>query len=548
MSASKLFNFILFSLISLPAISFSQANQFRETLRHTEEISHEFPDSAFKLLKDLYPKVQKAEDIMSAGICLQQMGEVCFKLGHYAQSFDFYNQADQIFRKQNNKLLLARNLNGVGLVYYYNQQKQRAREQYNQALIIFSRLNNQEGLAQTYSRLGHLYEKEKKPDSAFVFQRMALAYISKTNRTNEIAKIYENIGSIHEDLARYDSAEYYFTKSLALYKQVNNQQACIEVINNLGDILRKTGKPAAALLKSREALKLSISKNDLYGKTSALRDISKAFNLLNRNDSAYYYLELSRDVSNVLYSTEGTRQTAFLQVLYDFEKKNREIKDLENISHTNSVITAATIIIIALLVILGWVIIGRQRLKLKDQKSLSEHKDRLYENEKKLMEIALENQRLQEENLTQLLNSKSAELSNHILNLVQKNQVLEELKNKLMNIIKDDKRDHKKHLQQIIHQINHSFSQEQYWKSFTGIFEQVHQSFFDNLKKHSEDLTANDIRLLSLLKLNLPPKDTATLLGISPESLRVSRYRLKKKLNIPENESLTSFIHSLKTV
>ncbi|MBS1604664.1 MAG: hypothetical protein JST42_18505, partial [Bacteroidetes bacterium] len=62
---------------------------------------------------------------------------------------------------------------------------------------------------------------------------------------------------------------------------------------------------------------------------------------------------------------------------------------------------------------------------------------------------------------------------------------------------------------------------------------------------HSDELTGNDLRLLSLIKLNLTSGDIATLLGISQDSLRVSRYRLKKKLNLGAEESLTAFIQSV---
>lgn len=100
-------------------------------------------------------------------------------------------------------------------------------------------------------------------------------------------------------------------------------------------------------------------------------------------------------------------------------------------------------------------------------------------------------------------------------------------------------------MQQLIHLINLNFNHDQYWNEFQETFGQVHQQFFDNLKKYNEDLTGNDLRLLSLIKLNLASGDIATLLGISPDSLRVSRYRLKKKLSLETGDSLTAFVQGL---
>ncbi|HEY4147801.1 MAG TPA: hypothetical protein VGM41_02675, partial [Chitinophagaceae bacterium] len=98
---------------------------------------------------------------------------------------------------------------------------------------------------------------------------------------------------------------------------------------------------------------------------------------------------------------------------------------------------------------------------------------------------------------------------------------------------------------QLVHQIHLNFSHDRYWNEFREIFEQVHQQFFDNLKKRCDDLTGNDLRLIALIKVNLSSKDIATLLGISPDSLRVSRYRLRKKLNLEQGESLTAFVQSM---
>ncbi len=53
------------------------------------------------------------------------------------------------------------------------------------------------------------------------------------------------------------------------------------------------------------------------------------------------------------------------------------------------------------------------------------------------------------------------------------------------------------------------------------------------------------MRLISLLKMNLSSGDIATILGISQDSLRVARYRLRKKLNLEQGENLSAFFQAL---
>lgn len=473
------------------------------------------------------------------------MGQICYNQGHYAQALDFYLHADKLFSQQKDKDLLAGNLAKMGILYYYNKQLDKSRSLYKRALSIYRESNNFKGLAEVYGNMGHLFEKRKQYDSAFYYQHLALARYNQINFKQGAAKIYENLGSIYEDLAKYDSAYVCFNQSKQLYDQDDNTIASIEVINNIGDVLRKTGRYAQSIVQSRKAYALSLQTNNLYQLAASSRDLGKSYQLLKQMDSAYHYVELSRRYSLDVYSKEGLNQTAFLQVLYDIDKKSDEIGRLTAIRKTNHIIAAAIITVSVLLVIIAIIIFSRQRLKIRDQKILAEQNRSIYEAQKELMQLELKNKNLEEESLKQQLELKSRELSTHTLNLIKNNQLLEDMRNTLQEMVKDDKRDQKKQMQQIIHQINQSFNHEQNWKEFTTAFEQVHQSFFDNLKHHSSDLTSTDIKLIALLKVNMDSKDIAGLLGISMDSLRVARYRLRKKLNLEQGDNLSSFIQGL---
>jgi tetratricopeptide (TPR) repeat protein len=539
------FNSLLVAgLVALATGVYAQEND-RADLVYTQRLSKQFPDSAFLLLKEMYEQSLNRKDRLGTGICLQQMGQICYYLGNYPKALDFHEQADKLYRAEGDRERVAANLDDMGLLYYYNRQMPLARKQYDEALGIYREIGNAGGMADTYGRIGHLYEKRQLYDSAFFYQRQALLQYSKIAHKQGMAKIYENMGSIFEDLARYDSSWYYFANSLELYEQAGEEVASIEVVNNLGDIYRKTGRYREAIVQTRKALLLAEKTNDLYEKGAAYRDLGKAYDLLHQEDSAYHYLELSRRATLDIYSKENNRQTAFLSVLFEIDKKNDEIVKLENARKITSIVTTAVVIVVVLLVVLGWVIFSRQRMKIRNERLQSEQNRQMHEAQRGLMQGELANRQLQEDRLVEELEVKRKGLTSYTLHVIQKNQLLENLRDRLSFLVKEDKRDQKKQLQQLIQQINQNFNHDQYWDEFRETFEQVHQQFFDSLKRHSDDLTGNDLRLLSLIKLNLTSGDIATLLGISTDSLRVSRYRLKKKLNLGVEESLTAFVQSV---
>ncbi len=503
------------------------------------------PDSAFLSLKAKHSAALKHNDQRGAAVALQEMGSICYHLGHFSQALNFQLQASDIFRKTGERRLLADNLAQLGILYYYMRQPVPARKQYDEAMNIFHELKDTAGIALVDGKLGHLYEKQHNYDSAFYFQRQALSLYHLSDNKAGMAKIFENLGSIYEDLEQYDSAQYYFSNAATLYANTQNPEAAIEVLNNLGDIYRKSGYYKEGLQQTSKALALAEQLHDTYQLSSAYRDIAKTYNLMGRNDSAYHYLELSRKTQQDIYSEENGRQMAFIQVLYDIERKNHEIEKLQIAKRGTMILTIAIIVVIVLVVIVAMLIISRQRLKIRNERALSEQNRSIYEKSKELMQAELLNKKLLEEQLTQQLELKSKELSTHTLHIIQKNQLLEGLCNRLEELVKEDKRDQKKQLKQLIQQITQNFNHEQYWKEFHNIFEQVHQSFFDNLKTHCNDLTSNDLRLVALLKMNLSSENIATLLGISPDSLRVSRYRLRKKLRLEQGENLTVFLQAL---
>jgi hypothetical protein len=310
-------------------------------------------------------------------------------------------------------------------------------------------------------------------------------------------------------------------------------------------VLRKTGKYRDGLGLSFQALNLARKKGDYYQLSGATNDIAKGYHFLNKNDSAFYYLAQSREYLSDIYSQESNKQLALLQTLYDIEKKDTEIQTLVHARQTDLLVNTSAGVVIVLILLVTGLVISRQRLKMKNEQKLHAQSSQVYQAGAQLMEAELENKRLLEENLTQQLELKAKELTSYTLHVIRKNKLLESLQAQLEEMVREEKRDQKKQIKQLSLQISEGLSDDQHWEEFRGIFEQVHQSFFDRLQQQSEALTSNDLRLIALIKMNMTQADISTLLGVSPDSLRVMRHRIRKKLNLPPGENLSAFIQTI---
>lgn len=82
--------------------------------------------------------------------------------------------------------------------------------------------------------------------------------------------------------------------------------------------------------------------------------------------------------------------------------------------------------------------------------------------------------------------------------------------------------------QQLIKMVNRHFEQNNVWNDFDRYFESINKNFYTRLKQAHPEISANDLKICALIKLNLSIKEMSTILNISPDSVKTSRYRLRK--------------------
>ena len=83
------------------------------------------------------------------------------------------------------------------------------------------------------------------------------------------------------------------------------------------------------------------------------------------------------------------------------------------------------------------------------------------------------------------------------------------------------------------------------WENFTKHFDKVHSDFVKRLKEVHPNLTGNELKLCTYLRMNLSTKEIAQLMNISVRGVEISRYRLRKKLGIASEVNLFDYLLTL---
>jgi len=151
--------------------------------------------------------------------------------------------------------------------------------------------------------------------------------------------------------------------------------------------------------------------------------------------------------------------------------------------------------------------------------------------------LELKNKNLEEDVV--MTNSK---LLSSTAQMARKNEFLTDIKSDLQNQIKEQKQD----ARSIIRKIERELESEDYWSAFNMYFNKVDKDFVKSIIAKHPELTQNDIRLCSLIRINLSTKEIASMLNISVRGAEKSRYRLKKRLNLSTEESLSKYIRAFK--
>jgi DNA-binding CsgD family transcriptional regulator len=150
--------------------------------------------------------------------------------------------------------------------------------------------------------------------------------------------------------------------------------------------------------------------------------------------------------------------------------------------------------------------------------------------------------KLRNEQLSEVVDSKNRELAVSTMSLINKNE--------LLNVIKEDLKktssgEDNRSVKSLISSITKNISEEDSWKVFKEAFDSTDKDFLKKVKLAHSSLTPNDLRLCAYLRLNLSSKEIAPLLNISVRSVEIKRYRLRKKMELAHEKGLVEYILSI---
>ena len=211
------------------------------------------------------------------------------------------------------------------------------------------------------------------------------------------------------------------------------------------------------------------------------------------------------------------------------------------------IIMAAAIIILIALAFAGYVKAQRKageatdRLVYIQQQQIYEHSRAL--NDMELKVVLSENQALHN-----AVEQKRQEVMNVALSIVEQKEFLESLDDMVRRMAKtDDPKEKDRLIAELGSALKQRLSYDRDVDSqyFYAQAESLHEDFNAKLSENFPNMTQQEKRLATLLRLGFSSKYIATLMNITPKSVEISRYRLRQKLGLAKGDNLVNFIKSI---
>jgi len=485
------------------------------------------------------------------GIALAKrvIGVANWAQGNYEKGLGYLMEALVQYQSLKDSLGIANVLLNTGLIFSDQHSYEEALSYYDEAYQTFESLKNVERQLHTAIHIGELHQARGNYPLAQQYFEEALQLSDSINYSYGLGASYLHLGQLSLTMGKLDEASDYCYQALPYQEAQDNMHGKSLTYYTLGSIQRVKGNYAEAEKQLLHALQKATKVSFRQNRRDIYLELKRVAEATGNYQQALRYFENYHILQDSLLNAEKLREIVRLESRHELEQKEQELlvqqqsmELMQQEARLQNFFRNGLLIGIIGLALIGYLITSRQRLKIKKNQELLTKNREVFQSRQKLAQAELENAQLKQKELTQELEYKNKELTSYTINFIQKNELMEELKVGIQQLKRQVKPGNRQQLSTLSRLVDQNLHIDREWEDFKRHFEEVHKDFFTYLKDYCPELSNNELKLCALLKLNMSMKEMANLLGISPDSVKTARYRLRKKLGLEREDNLVDFI------
>jgi tetratricopeptide (TPR) repeat protein/DNA-binding CsgD family transcriptional regulator len=436
--------------------------------------------------------------------------------GRYPEAMESRTMALQYFDATGDSTMVAESRVGIGIIELMTGKFSEAKTQFKASLAYFTAHRDSVGMGLAETALSLAYFRQDSLDQALEHAWTSFKIREGLGDIRGMGESLNNLALMYMKRGMWGLARDYLEASLENREKGQDLRQIPVMLANLGLCNRKLGNYELAEGLYKEA----IARAKASGADHDLSQAYEGYQLLEEDRGnyreAYRYALMHAQLEDSLFGIEKERELRRISESYEQKKaaiENERLR-LELKSRQRERIGLIAIgLLLALVAVLIW---NRQRMRIR-QAQLAHDKER--------------------GKLEERMNS-------YMKRVLEKNALVEKLENQLATIEVKDNDAEAKRAARLTELRQMKILTEEDWRTFRQHFESVYRGFLDRLVDQYPDLTKGERRMFVLVKLNLSTSEIADILGISSDSVKKARYRLRKKLQLPDDQPLNDFIQA----
>lgn len=511
----------------------------------------------------------KSGDVSLQALCKKHLALINLEHDLYDEALLLALDALRLYEGLGDTTAVVEIKGHIGWVYYDAEQPDKALQFHKEVVAFYKQNRDHDNLAWSLNALGLSYYKKKDYVQALNYFKQSLQIGRALNSSIRVSSSLNNMGMTLTALKRYEEAIQVLDSAATLNNKSTDLLKQAESLNQLGNAYTYLGKLNEAKQCLEDARKFIAQSASNVKKEKLLDNYEYSVNLSTKqgdHKEALHFMRLYIALKEDILSIEKQNNLGAAQFVYETKLKEQEIELLEAENKLKVFQRDALAAAFLLIGIIGAILYhkritsqqkeiqireARQALTQKElekaslEKSALEKEFLLTETQSRLALAELEKSKIEREALQNKLDFKNAEFTKAAIHLSQRNELVRTFLDELKGINHQVPTELSVKLNKII---NH-FSMVQGINSDAETFhmnmEVEYKEFLFRLTSRFPDLTENEKRLCSQIRLNLSIKDIASINNISVKSVEMARYRLRKKIGLDHEEGLANFLNNL---
>lgn len=480
---------------------------------------------------------KRTENLKSLGWAYTDIGNIHFHREAYSKADTLYQMADSIFSMIENVHGRSTLQINYGLIEREKGVLDKAENHFLNALEMRESLGDSALIGDAYKYLGDLYFQKNDLKKAEKYYKLlenlgVSGWISNLKGTSNQA-----IGEIAFLMGDRKKALRHFRAAEQNYKTETNMGYLADLYLRISELYMDTDKKTALDYLNR-ALFVA-EKHELPKQVqSSLERMIGLPSLFTDSERVALYSKLD-SIKTVQHSIEIQRlleSNRFQNNVFQLEQK---LAIQQEEAHRARLVRNGAVLMGLLLILFLSRLYYLYNERKKTHKKLLKQHDLIHQKELQLKE-------LEAKEAMSRTDQKQRELLTKATNILQKNSILQKIKEEIKYRIEITNGSEKKHLKSVYELVSQSLAEDDYWKEFEQHFTAVNPDFIELLSDRFPELTSTDLKMCAFLKMNLSTKEIHSLTGVTKGAIEVRRHRLRKKLGLSKETNLNSYLNKIR--